>query len=522
MVRKPSGIGERPEQLRPPVIKAKGSTDSERYLAKLADRSFLNLWSYPSPYRDQKQGGTGDGKELCDLLVVCGDHIIIFSEKTIDWPSGDIATAWRRWAKKAIRDSAQQTRGAERWISDFPERLFLDRDCTVPFPIDLPPKEFRQIHRVVVANGSAKACQAHNPGSLGSLIIRPSVVGHSHWMGENGEIEPFVVGDVDPDSSFVHVFNEAALDIVMAELDTIRDFTNYLAKKAAFVRSGALTEAHGEENLLAYYAIRINDQGDHDFVVEDGKAPISIDNQRYGRFIRDARYQEKRRADEISYLWDRLIEAFTNHMLDGTSITLEGHDFDLRKNELGVRQMALVPRSSRRSHSEAISGALQKGKHTDQFVRVMMSPAGAKENETAFFILTVKYLDWMEAKGGYEKYRLMRSGIAQIYARGLLERHSHLKRVVGIAREPLHQGRGISEDLIYAEQCKWTDQDREEIRKDCKAAGVLQDLKEYRYKGEEFPEVETIVIERPAPPLPGSHLNRKERRAFKARSRKPK
>ena len=92
-----------------PVIKAEGVTASERYLAKLAEKSFLNLWSYPSPYRDQKQGGTGNGKELCDLLVVCGRHVIIFSEKTIEWPSGEIETAWCRWARRAIRDSAKQT-----------------------------------------------------------------------------------------------------------------------------------------------------------------------------------------------------------------------------------------------------------------------------------------------------------------------------------------------------------------------------------------------------------------------------
>ncbi len=452
--------------------------------------------------------------------MVCGKHIIIFSEKTIDLGGGDIEIAWRRWAKRAIRDSAKQTKGAERWITDFPELVFLDRDCTVPFPIDLPPKESREVHRVVIANGSAKVCKAHMAGSSGSLVIRPSIVGDSHWTGQNGEIEPFAVGDIDPDGSFVHVFNEAALDIVMAELDTIRDFTDYLAKKAEFVRSGALAEAHGEENLLAYYAIRTNDEGDHDFVVEDGTAPLSIDQEHYARFISDPRYQAKKQADGISYLWDRLIEAFTKHMLDGTSITLDGHEFNLRKNELGVRQMALVPRFIRRAHSEAIHGALEKGKQSDRFVRMMMSPAGAKENETAFFVLTIKYLDWMEAQGGYEKYRIVRSRLAQIYAKGLLELHPHLKQVVGISLEPPDQGRGGSEDLIYAEQYEWTEHDRETIRKDCETAGVLQNLKEYRYQGEEFPEVETITIERAVPPPSGSHLNRKQRRALEARTRK--
>ena len=108
---KPSGMDERPEQYRPPIIKAEGVTESERYLAKLANKSFLNLWSYPNTFRDQKQSGKGDGKEICDLLVVCDKHILIFSEKTITWTDGDLNVVWRRWAKRAIRDALKQIKG---------------------------------------------------------------------------------------------------------------------------------------------------------------------------------------------------------------------------------------------------------------------------------------------------------------------------------------------------------------------------------------------------------------------------
>ena len=101
--------------------KAEGVTPSERYLAKLAERSFLNLWSYPNPFRDQRQGIHGDGKEICDLLVVCGAYIIIFSEKTVSWPNGDLNIAWSRWVKRAIRNAAKQAAGAERWITDQPD-----------------------------------------------------------------------------------------------------------------------------------------------------------------------------------------------------------------------------------------------------------------------------------------------------------------------------------------------------------------------------------------------------------------
>ena len=101
----PTGFDELSEQYRLPVVKAEGVTDSERYLAKLADKSFLNLWSYPSLYRDQKQSGSGDGKELCDLLVVCGRQIIIFSEKTIAWPNGELDVAWKRWVNRPCLNS---------------------------------------------------------------------------------------------------------------------------------------------------------------------------------------------------------------------------------------------------------------------------------------------------------------------------------------------------------------------------------------------------------------------------------
>lgn len=179
------------------MIKASGTTASERYLAKVAEKSFLNLWSYPNPFRDQKQSGSGDGKELCDLLVVCGHYVIIFSEKTIAWPDGKLEIAWSRWIKRAVRHAAKQAKGAERWITEHPDRIFLDSKCTAPFPINFPPPEDRVFHIVVVAKGAAQACEKHFPGSSGSLIIKPTVKADAHWSGKPGKIEPFVIGDLE-------------------------------------------------------------------------------------------------------------------------------------------------------------------------------------------------------------------------------------------------------------------------------------------------------------------------------------
>src|SRR5262245_23047743 len=123
------------------IQKAEGVNAAEKYLAHLCEKNFLSLWSYPGVYRDEgKPQNGGHGKEICDLLVVFGEHIIIFSDKHCQLQdSGDAQRDWQRWFKKAIQKSAEQAWGAERWIRQNPSRVFLDRECKRPLPFSLPP-----------------------------------------------------------------------------------------------------------------------------------------------------------------------------------------------------------------------------------------------------------------------------------------------------------------------------------------------------------------------------------------------
>ena len=140
------------------------SLPGERYLQRLCDRSFLSLWSYPSTFRDQKASGKGDGKELCDLLVVFGDDVLIFSDKSCSFPeTGDTHLDWSRWFRRAVMKSAEQVWGAERWLRDDPNRTFLDRACTQPFPLEIPPAHRTRVHRIVVAHNVADRCAAFFP-----------------------------------------------------------------------------------------------------------------------------------------------------------------------------------------------------------------------------------------------------------------------------------------------------------------------------------------------------------------------
>lgn len=525
MVKPPSNILDHYEQLRPPIPRSAGSTESERYLARLADRTFLNLWSYPNPYREQKLGGVGDGKELCDVLVVCSPHVIIFSEKEITWTDTETNVAWGRWYRRAVQAAATQLKGAERWINEFPKRIFLDQSCETPFPLDFPPIEERRIHRVVVARGAAAACRTYFDGGMGTLVVRPGLKGKDHLNPAAAYYTPFAIGDIDPTGDFVHVFDEVALDLVMRELDTITDFTEYLDKRAAFLRSGRLGQADGEEDLLAYYATRINASGEHDFIPPEGKtwaqtAPVAISPGQFARMLAEPQYQAKKQADEVSYAWDGLIEQFTDHLIGGTTIVLPGHHYSLTDSELAVRYMALQNRFHRRGHSQAILEALAIGRNQQVFFRALLSPDGSPGAETGFFILTLKYLDWMDASGGYEKYREFRAFYLRTYAQAALIRWPYLKRIIGIAMEPPAQGRGASEDIIYAIQSNWTDAEKAQLQEDCNKLGIMGPLQKRAYRGTEFPDVKRVkpTASRMNGGVPGG--NRKQRRANAARARK--
>jgi hypothetical protein len=509
---------------RPVIIRGQGVTLSERYLAKIADKSFLNLWSYPNTFIDKQSGGKGNGKELCDLLVVCGDHILIFSDKSVGWPAGDdTILAWKRWYRRAILKSVEQIRGAERWIAKFPDRIFTDPRCTQRLPIILPPPERRKVHRIVVALGAGDACRKYFNEGTGSLLIHPDTKDSDHYDGEH--IVPFTVGDVDSEGPFVNVLDDATFDVVLGELDTITDLTRYLAKKEQLIRSGRLISAAGEEELVAYYMTHMNSSGEHDFTKPDGTdlgdAQVAFAAGFYQGLVGNKQYQAKKKADEISYVWDKLIEEFTNNLLAGTSIIPDGISSELSELENGIRYMALVPRFKRRLFGEAIIGALEKSKGVDRFARSLLPGPDDPDQETAFFFMTMAVPDF-ELPDGYNGYRKTRQKFLQVYAYALAEKFRHLKRVVGIATEArieINNG-GSSEDLIVIEPTGWTDEFVAELEKSKKTLDIMQEGNFASSGVNQASEFPSVQIERYATQAP--KLNRKQRRAIAAKERKKK
>ncbi len=490
------------------VIKGTGLTESEQHLAALAKRTFLDLWSFPNLFK-------APGQELCDLLVVCGDEVLIFSDKAISWPStADVATAWKRWYRKAIEKSAAQVRGAARWLAGESNRVFLDSACTKPFPLGLPANDRRRVHGIVVARGSAAACKAHFGRGSGSLRIRSELTGQDHTDSDADLFAPFAIGDVSPEGPFVHVLDDNTLEILLSELDTISDFTAYLERKVGLLRSGASVFADGEEDMLAEYLRATNADDRHDFVKGDGSEWKNGDVAVFERGIYatlkdDPRYLLRKEADRNSYVWDELVQSFSEHLLKGTTVPEQGGTYELSEAERALRLMALENRVMRRGLGEAFLGAARHSGEAPRFIRASL-PLEKDARDTGFFFLFLAVPTHLPDIT-YDRYREVRRDIMKAYGLSLLERNRHLKRLVGIAMEPPAAGGGSSEDLGLIEVDTWTPGLLADVQLVRQHYGIMQEGR-YQERHVHFEEYPIAELPRSRP----KRLNHKQRRLFSA------
>jgi hypothetical protein len=421
------------------IKKGSGVTETEKRLARLAEDSFLSLWCYPNLFRDQGQRNNGDGKELCDLLVVFGDDIIIFSDKSCAFPNKSPDLDWRRWFKKAVFEAAEQAYGAERWILRYPDRIFLDRKCTDRFPVPLPPPERRRVHRVVIALHAAERSRAFFGRGNGSLRLKPSLVGRSHYD------LPFTIGQLDPTRGYVHVLDEFTFDVLMSEVDTASDFVEYLSKKERAIATGAFVEADGEEELVAYYTTHWGADGKHHLAPSADGAPMVVETK-WNDLKSNAKYIAKKEADGASYHWDDLIEyiasIYNEGNIDPRYVPTFG-DF-----EGALRFMASEPRLARRLYGGTYFAIRHHDTSTEPIVRIFRS----YRNPNVGYVLLIFAVD---DKGPFTAHDTRLVLLATCCSLAFMR--YNLDHVVGVANDPLNvpnQKRSI--DLIHTNHAKMT------------------------------------------------------------------
>ncbi|MFA5887083.1 MAG: hypothetical protein WC863_04955 [Patescibacteria group bacterium] len=176
----------------------------EDFVNGIAFNSFLEYWCYPSP-KDE----AGDKKEICDLLILFDDSLIIISVKNYEFKD-----FYSRYFRRTIDKAVKQIYGAER-------KLFnSDRDILLKHPkrqIERFPKEkIKNIQRVIIN------------------------------LGEGVRFYPF--NQETNDEKFITLLDKEAFETIVQELDTIPDFLEYLRKRENLFADKSVTILPGEED----------------------------------------------------------------------------------------------------------------------------------------------------------------------------------------------------------------------------------------------------------------------------------
>lgn len=466
-----------------------GFTDDEKILSALGNSSFLQMWTWPNLFRDQgKFSNSSDGKEICDLTVIFGNTIVLFSDKRITFnKSKDTKVAWCRWCKKAVGDSMKQIFGAERWFREYPNRVYIDKQCTKKLPIDLPNIEDLNFIRVIVTHGIED--QKFVKENEGSLSFNNDKSIDSNWDFHNSK--PFQLR-VKTNSNFVHIFTEETIKLVLSEFDTISDFIEYLIQRESLLTVNVKLFVSKESDIVQLYYENYDEKNKGRVILSAPEMigdKVEIKKGSVSELYKNPSFLWKKQEDKVSYFWDQLIESFAFHALNGSSLYKSWQK--VSEFEPALRAIAKPHRFGRRILAKSFYSFYSKVKPGFRGTRIFFSP---DDDTIGYVFLLIPY----SGKMSYDEYRELRKEIAARYAQIYAGLHQNFKSIVVIGAETTGNGNQITnsffnkgQDFIFIDCSEWTKQDQlmsEQIKKEFIKLGLFGSRENFKTIQYEFPK----------------------------------
>lgn len=265
--------------------------NAEVVVHELAQQTFFTDWCFLNPK-------LSNGKELCDLLVVFDDIAIVWQIKNLKL---DEKGSYKiREKEKNLR----QLSGAKRTIFDLKVPIELENARRIKESFDAT--QIKEVHYISV------------------------LVGEGEWS--YSPVEEY-------NNLFINVFSDESLQILLSELNTITDFTQYLRDKKNLFENKEINLVidGGEHELMAYYLMN-----DRSFEQYNTKGVWFLQSGAWEQFNKSEKYKSKKEADRISYGWDNIID--------------RAHEGS-KKYERLARELARPDRFKRRMLADAFYGA---------------------------------------------------------------------------------------------------------------------------------------------------------------------
>jgi len=380
---------------------------AESILHELAEKTFLTDWCYLNPLLP-------GGKELCDLLVVFDDTAII-------WQLKDTKLDGNGGLKESdVEKNQRQLLGACRQLFE------LKTEITLTNP----------------RRGSE---------TLNSLDIK-----HVHLISAFFGDTPSIISSGEKVKEYlIHTFTKGFTEIALNELDTISDFQRYLRDKEQLSNTGTgLVVIGGEEEILAYYL-----KNNRCFDKFKNRDSVMLEDGIWDDLKKNPKYQAKKQADEVSYLWDGIID--------------RSHEGDSLQYELIARELARHDRFGRRMLGKAFLEAhIIADERGETFRRFMLM----KGQDVVYCFL---FQDDPEPRENRKGHLTAMCHVAR-------SRHKD-KRIIGIATEAKIRPT-CSYDFALFKVHKWTEKDQKVLEEIQANTDILKNPGKRFVHEDEYPD----------------------------------
>ena len=285
----------------------------EEFVNQLTYKSYLKYWCFPGP-RDEY----GDGKEIVDLLILFKNICLLISVKNYAFKG-----KYDRYFRNTLDKATDQLYGAERRLFKSARQIFFkhpDRETEA-----FTKETFNTIHRIIVN------------------------------LGEEVQYYPFNTSTKG--AEFVHVFDKAAFEKIIGEMDTLPDLDDYLNKrkelfstKNAYMLPGEemafdsdtamqffnrdpqsdpmkipqMVFSGSEADLLASFLRNYRQFHKHLKMEGFNGSLIQLDGE-WDEFIKTKKVKFKKELDTISYFIDQFVlnEVLTVNSADARELAME-------------------------------------------------------------------------------------------------------------------------------------------------------------------------------------------------------
>ena len=381
---------------------------AENFVYELAQKSFLADWCYQNPKLP-------NGKEICDLLVVYDEIAIIWQIKDLKLDKNG------KYKESEVKENIHQLSTARR-------RLF---ELNLPIELENPRR------------GKEK----FDPKLIKEIYLISALLGEGEDYFSFAEVV---------DGKVVHTFTREFTKIVLNELDTIKDFVEYLRQKESLISiNNKIMLIGGERELLACYLTN-----ERSFEKLETAGLVIIEEGLWNELQKRPEYIAKKSEDKISYGWDDIINRA--HTCGG-------------EYEKVAKELARPSRFERRLLSKAFCDAhtIAHNKIKENTFR-RIYPLETEETTYCFV-----FLDDPEPRN---RRKTLLSTICFI-ARGI---HKENSKVIGIATEMKIRSECLY-DFCLLEIPQWTDEEQKKMERLQKETGIFTNLKLQRVHEDEYP-----------------------------------